>query len=177
MNKYKMLLVPIFIGLSLSSCNEYPGAKTTNLVKMSANLPFDDSVGQKITIGGDCNIEGINDLQVDVGSIHHVNKVRNVLSVMGWAAISAKDGVMPSGIAISLNSRSVPSNQLFAPTIREKRADVANYFKNPLSVDTGFTVKVDLTDVSEGNYELAVILHKDGKDFKCPLTKNIIVDS
>ena len=57
---------------------------------------------------------------------------------------------------------------------REKRPDVAEYFKNPALVDAGFSVSADLSTL-KGAFELKVIYRQGGETFECSSRKVDIV--
>ncbi|MDO8843249.1 hypothetical protein [Methylicorpusculum sp.] len=164
-----------FLGLFLSSCNDYPGHKPNDYVKMSPKARWDDANSQVIPLGGDCHIDSINDVSGEVFMSHSVSQSKPPLNVVGWSAISGKEGIVASDVAIALKNKLPPNLRLFAKTTREKRADVAEYFKNPASVDTGFKAAIDISDVSPGEYVLELIQHKDGNTYKCQFTSNITI--
>ena len=167
-----MLVVFIFMGLSLSGCNDYPGRQD---VKMTHTTSWGDSNEQEIILGGFCHIDSINDVSGEITSPHIVSRDRSVLKVVGWATVSGKDGLTASDIAIALKPNAPSGARLFAAASKGKRPDVADYFKNLASVDSGFKVTIDLSDVPPGTYILEVIQHKDGKNIKCQATADIII--
>lgn len=171
MNKLCSIVV---LGVCLSGCNDYPGT-WPNEVKMQSKPSWGDTIDQEIAVGGDCNIDSINDEPGDSSLSHTVKQSGTVLRVSGWAAISVKAGVIATETALALKNSTAQSARLFATTTRVRRPDVANYFKNPASVETGFKSALELSNVPPGEYILEVIQHKDGKNYKCPVTANIIV--
>lgn len=172
MNKVGIIAL---LGLSLIGCNEYPGHRPNDGVKMTAKPIWGNSIGREIPLGGDCHIDTVNNELAEGTLSHTVKGSGPALKVTGWGAISVKDGVIASDIAIALKSKSAQGTRLFATATKEKRQDVADYFKNPASVDTGFIAAIDLSDVPPGEYVLEVIQHKDGKNIKCQYTSNIII--
>jgi len=170
----KMCLIGL-LGLFLSGCSEYPGHLPADSVKMSYKPAWSDSINPEILLGGDCHIDSINENPGEGLQSHTVRRTDPALKISGWGAISVKDGVVASDIAIALKSASAQGTRLFATATKKKRPDVAEFFKNPASVDTGYIVAIDLSDVPTGKYLLEVILHKDEKNFKCQNTSKIIV--
>lgn len=165
------------VGLVLSGCNDYPGHQpnANNSVKMLSEPIWGDLTEREISLGGDCHIDSINDEPGEGFSRHTVRRSGPALKVAGWGAVSVRDGIIASDIAIALKSNSAQGTRLFAAATKGKRQDVAEYFKNPASVDSGFEAAIDLSDVSPGGYVLEVILHKDGENIKCQLASNITI--
>lgn len=173
----KSMWLIVLLVLSLSGCRDYPGHQpTVGAVQLVPKPLWGDVVSPEISSGGDCHIDSINDNSGEGAPSHTVSQSGTVLKVAGWGAISAKDGVLASDIAVALKSKSPENTRFFAQTTKEKRQDVADYFKNPASIDTGFRVMIDLFDVSPGEYVLEVIQYKDGKILKCQHTANIIIE-
>ena len=163
-------------GLSITGCNDYPGAQNDGRVKLAHKPIWGDTTEQQISLGGNCHIDSINDKPGEGPASHTVKQSGPALKVSGWGAISVKEGVMASEIVLGLKRNSNQETRLFAVTTRGKRPDVADYFKNPASIDTGFKSALDLSDIAAGDYLLEVIQHKDGKTFKCEYTANIIIE-
>lgn len=165
----------ILLGLFLSGCDDYPGNWPNEAVTMQPKPSWGDSISQEIAIGGDCNIDTINE-ELVAGSVSHtVKQTGSALKVSGWGAISIKGGVIASDIALAMYSNSGQGARFFATPTRVRRPDLASYYKNPASVDAGFKSVIDLSNVVPGDYVLEVIQHKWGKNYKCPVTANIIV--
>jgi len=174
----KIVCLIALLGLTVSGCNDYPGHQpnSSNSVKMLPKPIWGNLTGQEIPLGGDCHIDSINDEPGEGSSSHTVRQSGPPLKIAGWGAVSVKDGVIAPDIAIALKSNSAQSARLFAAVTKGKRQDVAEYFKNPASIDTGFKAAIDLSDVSPGSYVLEVIQHKNGENFRCQLTSNITVE-
>lgn len=168
----KKIFTFALLGFALSGCNDNSG----HSIKMSPKLAWGDLIGQEIALGGDCHIDSINDKPGEGTQSHVVKQHGSGLKVVGWNAISVRDGVMASDVAIALRSNSKQGASLFVAPNKEKRKDVADYFKNSASIETGFSAEIDLSDVIPGNYVLEVIQHKDGKNLKCSYTANIIIE-
>lgn len=180
----KYMYLVVVLGLTLVGCNEYPGQAVKEIVK-PVEIPKDNikftlkpdwgpSIGEDLPLGGDCHIDSINDKMAEGSEPHTVSQSGAAMKVYGWGAIAAKDGVTATDIALALKSKSGGA-RLFAKPLRYKRPDVAEYFKSPASVDTGFKAEISLNDVSPGQYVLEVIQHKEGKYFKCQYTANLVV--
>lgn len=182
----RMLYVVALLSLPLIGCNDYPGQTTKEVakvgekingsVKLTPKPNWDGSIGQDIALGGDCHIDVINDKLGEGPESHTIKQSTSALKVSGWAAVSVKEGVMASDIALALKSNATQGTRLFATPIRDKRQDVADYFKSPASIDTGFKTSIDISDVTPGDYTLEVIQHKDGKTFRCQYTAKIIIE-
>lgn len=172
------------LSIALVGCDEYPGHRKDGAQGTSNNpistqkmtdKPSWGRIAQEYSFGGDCHIDSIND-EPGEGLANYTVKQGAILKVVGWGAISAKEGVIANDIALALKNNSVESHRLFAKATKWKRPDVAEYFKNPSSVDSGFRVAIDLSDVPSGNYLLEVIQHKDGKSLKCHHIAKIIIE-
>lgn len=182
----KMLCIVALLSLPLIGCNDYPGPATKEVAKVGGKISgsvkltpipnWGGSIGQDITLGGDCHIDAINDKPGEGPESHTISQSTSALKVSGWAAVSVKEGVVASDIALALKSNASQGTRLFATPIRDKRQDVADYFKNPASVDTGFKSSIDLSDVTPGEYILEVIQNKDGKNFRCQYTAKVIIE-
>ena len=162
--------------LLLLGCDEYPGKIPTGAVKMTPKLYWIDAVGLEPAIGGDCHIESINDKATEERPVHTVKESGDAMKVVGWAAISAKIGIVANHIAIGLKSKTGPGSRIFASATRGKRPDVAAYFMNPGSLDTGFSAVLDLSDVPPGEYLLELIQHRDGKNYQCQQTSILDIE-
>jgi hypothetical protein len=167
----KKIYIVVLFGLSLPGCDEYPGVAANGAAKMTTQPVWGDSIRGDIPIGGDCHIDSING-ELGEGPSTYAARQEVPLKVVGWGAISAKEGILASDIAVALEGNGV---RRFAPVARVKRQDVADYFKNAGSADTGFSVAIDLSSVLPGTYVLEVIQHKDGKDWKCHYLPKVVV--
>ena len=144
-------------------------------VKLKSKPVWGDVVTQEINTGGDCHIDVINDKPGE--GIKNISaKSGSQLKVAGWGAISAKDGVIASNIEIALKSKSIDGARLFATTSNVKRQDLADHFKNSTLINSGFVVVANLGDALPGNYVLEMIQHKDGKNYKCAQTVDVILE-
>ena len=144
-------------------------------VKLKSKPVWGDVVTQEINTGGDCHIDVINDKPGE--GIKNISaKSGSQLKVAGWGAISAKEGVIASNIEIALKSKSIDGARLFATTSNVKRQDLADHFKNSTLINSGFVVVANLGDALPGNYVLEMIQHKDGKNYKCAQTVDVILE-
>ena len=84
----------------------------------------------------------------------------------GWAAISAKDGVLAEAMVVGVSAN---GSEKFAVTSKQKREDVAKYFNNPALIDSGFSVYVRKADIFS---ESKVILYQvfQGGVYACEVT-------
>ena len=107
------------------------------------------------------------------GSIDIVNGVSpapqkivtsSLLSVDGWLAVSAKDGIAPDDIFVTLKSPSGTTE--YVETHRTPRNDVNVYFKQLAMPDVGFTTTIDITALN-GEYVLGLAMGYKGKLGQC----------
>lgn len=68
--------------------------------------------------------------------------------ISGWAAISAKDGVLAEAMVVGVSAN---GSEKFVVTSKQKRDDVAKYFNNPALIDSGFSVYVSKADILSGS--------------------------
>jgi len=67
--------------------------------------------------------------------------------VSGWAAISTTDGVLADATMISISAN---GTEKFAVVSKQKRDDVANYFKNSALAESGFSAYINKAEVPTG---------------------------
>lgn len=97
----------------------------------------------------DAVIDTINGVLLPQASL----SVSGTLSVEGWHAISAKDGIVPDAVFVTLTSES--GETLYIKARRTPRRDVKEYFKQPKMSDVGFTAYIDVSGLS-GKYTLGL---------------------
>jgi len=83
-----------------------------------------------------------------------------LLSVGGWVAVSAKDGVVPDDIFVTLKTPGGTTK--YIETRRTPRNDVKVYFKQLTMPDAGFTATVDVKELN-GEYVLGLARGYKGK--------------
>lgn len=164
--------IAVTLTLTVLGCNDYPGHKLTDPMKLSS-APSWGKVTQTV-IGGDCNIDSINDTP-GLGSIEHLIPHDQNLSVKGWAAISVQNTTEPSNIALALRAKSNNETRLFVMTDSIKRPDVADSFKNPGALSSGFSAVIDLSTVRPGPYELEIFQNNHGTATVCQYTAPISI--
>lgn len=137
--------------------------------EMAANLPanlFDsmiDSMPEGYAVAGssrcDCSIDAVN-------SVSPPEKVKtsSLLSVEGWLAVSAKDGVAPDDMFVTLKNRKGVIK--YIKTRRTPRNDVKVYFKQPGMQDVGFSTYADVTALN-GEYVLGLARGYKGRLVQC----------
>ena len=133
---------------------------------------------QKVEFLGDANISKFNvfdqimdgppnvmfesGLGVCDGSIDSVNgispapaslTISNILSVDGWMAISATNGIAPDVVFVTLTDEN--GKRLYIKARRTLRPDVKEYFKQPRMPDPGYTAYIDVSTLS-GKYMLGL---------------------
>jgi hypothetical protein len=169
---HSKLAIAIALTLTLLGCNDYPGHRPSDPTKL---LPAPDwGSGNKTIIGGECNIDSIND-QPGSGATGHELDHDQILVVKGWASVAANSSSAPSIIAISLKEKSGAGNRHFAMPKLIDRPDVADFFKNPGAISSGFYVAIDISTLSNGNYDLEVFQNNHGVNTICPYTASISI--
>lgn len=107
------------------------------------------------------------------GSIDAVNGVAvsllktimsSQLSVEGWLAVSAKDGIVPDDIFVTLKNPSGTTRYL--KTRRTSRNDVKVYYKQPTMPDLGYAATVDVATLND-EYVLGLARGYKGKLEQC----------
>jgi hypothetical protein len=79
--------------------------------------------------------------------------ISNTLSVVGWMAISAKDGVVPDAVFVTLSDEN--GIKIYIKARRTPRPDVNKAYKQPRMPDPGYTVFIDVSTLS-GKYTLGL---------------------
>ena len=79
--------------------------------------------------------------------------ISNTLSVDGWMAISAKDGVVPDTVFVTLSDEK--GKKIYIKARRTSRPDVKEHFKQPRMPDPGYTAFIDVSALS-GKYTLGL---------------------
>lgn len=126
-----------------------------------------------IAPGGECNIDAVNDKHGLNNNVHSVSRKSPGINTWGWAALSTKDGIAASEIALTL--KNAAGVRRFAPVTRYARPDVADYFKNPGIAESGFKALVSVADVEPGGYQMEVVMAKDGKIAACKWAAQITI--
>ncbi|MEQ1636902.1 MAG: hypothetical protein ABL903_09415 [Methylococcales bacterium] len=156
-------------------CSDYPGYKYNDGAKPSPQPIWGEIDERDLVLGGDCHLESINDKPSESQSSHLIIQNGAALKVVGWAAISGSKGISATDIAVALNPISGNGTRSFVDTIKVKRPDVADYFKNAGIVDSGFKAAIDLTDMLPGDYQLEIIQHRDKTNYKCQYAANLVL--
>jgi hypothetical protein len=89
---------------------------------------------------------------------------KRVLVTSGWLAVSAKDGIGPEDIYVTLTDEQGKTR--FLKTQRTSRMDAKTYFKHPEMPDIGFGLIADVSDL-KGNYEFGMGRKYNGQIGKC----------
>jgi hypothetical protein len=79
--------------------------------------------------------------------------ISNALSVDGWMAISAKDGIVPDAVYVTLSDEN--GKRIYIKARRTPRPDVKEYYKQPGMPDPGYTAFIDVSTLS-GKYTLGL---------------------
>ncbi len=107
----------------------------------------------------DGSIDLINGMLVKPGIISS-----GTLSVEGWLAVSAKDGIVPDYIILTLKKPGNPVKYII--TKRNQREDVKLGFKQPKLINVGFNAIIDVSKLS-GEYELGLVWGYQGYFQEC----------
>lgn len=91
-------------------------------------------------------------------------KTSGLLFVEGWLAVSAKDGIVPDDVFVTLKDSS--GRIKYISTRRTPRNDVKEYFKHPAMPDVGYTTTVEVTGL-KGEYVLGLAMGYKGKLQQC----------
>ena len=137
-----------------------------NMAVSSPAILFDsmiDSMPEGYTEAKPSQCDGWID-SVNSASPSEKVKTDSLLSVEGWLAVSAKDGVVPDDIFITLKNRKGIIK--YVKTRRTPRNDVKVYFKQPAMPDVGFTTTADVTAL-KGEYVLGLDRGYKGKLVQC----------
>lgn len=157
---------------------EYMGKKPAILPyglfdTISDSIPVDLLRTHQITGQCDGSIDLINGLPAQAGMI-----TTGSLSADGWLAVSAKDGIVPDYIILTLKKTGQPEKYVI--TNRIQREDVKVAFNQPKLINVGFTANIDVRTLS-GEYELGLALGYQGNfqeciQFKIPIKIIGIID-
>lgn len=169
MNK---VFISSLFGLCLIGCGDH----SSDLSKLTLKPAWGEQIGGQIGVGGDCHIDSINDKPWADAQTFVLKQSGPALKVLGWGAVSIRAGLLSSDLAVALRGTTGQGNRLFATTTKQKRTDVADFFKNSAAADSGFSANISLSDMTPGNYVLEVIQHKDGVNYRCSYTTNILIE-
>ena len=171
----KKLLLCGFLATVLFGCGEDAEQVSHVAVKLTAGPAWDSANTKQIVAGGDCHIDGINDLQGEGPESHTVSRKGSGVKVVGWAAVSVADGIGGADIALALKPKVGDGARMFAATTSVMRPDVTAYFKKDGLDKTGFSAVVDLSSVKVDTYTLEVIQHKGESVLRCPVDATLVV--
>jgi hypothetical protein len=91
-------------------------------------------------------------------------QISGSLNIDGWLAVSAKDGVVPDDVYITLQSSE--GTKKYAKPERVARKDVNKYFKQPNMAKIGFTISINVADLN-GEYTLGLARGYKGDLVQC----------
>lgn len=99
-------------------------------------------------------------------------RIGGILSVDGWTAVSARDGVLPEQVYVVL----APADgaPIYVRARSTPRPDVGDYFKQPALAQSGFVAQVDTSDLS-GSYQLYVAQVKAGRLISCQPVRKLTI--
>jgi hypothetical protein len=143
----------------------YPISTTNNAIK----IPFNDMVDfpEKYTEAKPTHcsinqsIDQVNGISTDQPKL----TATSLLTINGWLAFSAKDGITADETFITLTD--TQGSVKYLKTRHTSRPDVTAYFKQPaMPTDIGFTTTVDVTKL-QGVYKLGLARTRAGKLEQC----------
>ena len=165
--KTGLLMIALMSSIFISGCG--------NSGKMNTDFPFPSDSSKSIITGGDCHIDSINSEPGEGPQTHSINHNSPPFLTSGWAAISIKEGITTSDIALSLRKKEPENVRFFQSVNKVKRQDVADYFKSPLVIDSGFKAMVDLSNVAPGEYLMEVLQLRNNVVYSCQYNANLII--
>jgi hypothetical protein len=157
--------------LSLRKIDLQKNTEAENLLlfdEMSSAAPA--SLSPPATLKCEGSIEGVNGGLPSVG----ITSVESVLTVNGWMGISAKDGIVPDSVFVSLTSES--GGGLYVKARSTVRNDVKRHFNQPEMPNPGYAALIDVSSLT-GRYTLGLARMYQGnlgvcQQFKLPLLLN-----
>jgi hypothetical protein len=112
------------------------------------------------TLQCDAAIDSLNGRPMESG----VLSVSGVLTADGWAAVSAKEGVVPDSVFVTLtNERGVKT---YLHTRRTKRPDLQLHFQHSSMLDSGYHLYADVAGLA-GRYQAGLAFAYRGKVISC----------
>lgn len=118
------------------------------------------------------NCDGSIDVVNGISPVPSSLKIRGKMTVEGWLSISAKDGLVPDDIFVTLKDLS--GKIQYINTRRLSRSDLKEHFKQPNMPDLGYIATFDV-DSMQGKYELGLARGYHG-DFSQCIYPNYQVD-
>lgn len=152
-----------------------PAKKDATKIPASVNIAAPDfsgiSVGEMV-VGGKCNIEFINDIQMSE-NVHELAKGIS-LKLKGWAMDDQKER-LPAQVIVRFTD--LRNKHFYAPVqIGLARDDVRFYFKLSDRVSaSGFELKLETNDFPLGEYALTLLMRFDDKTYICDNGRKINV--
>jgi hypothetical protein len=136
--------------------------------KMDDGMPA--SVSAQATLKCEGSIESINASLPSSG----ITTVEGALSVSGWMAIAAKDGIVPDSVFALLTGES--GKTFFVRAHGTRRDDVKQHFHQPGMADPGYAALIDVSSL-KGSYTLGLARTFKGnlgvcQQFRLPLLIN-----
>jgi hypothetical protein len=139
--------------------------------QMGTSLPANifesmfDSIPEGYAEAMSCNCNGSIDLVNGISPASQKIKASVLLSIEGWLAISAKDGLVPDDVFVTLKDSN--GSIKYISTRRTPRNDVKVYFKQPAMRDVGYVTTVDVSGLENGDYVLSLAMGYNGKLQQC----------
>jgi hypothetical protein len=144
-----------------------PGVKTVYLPMSNLHLKpmeFYEKIPDPIP-GGQvepkfAGCDGVIERVNEISPIRDYIEVADFLSVSGWMAVSAIQGIAPDQIFLTLKDAAGKTN--YFTTINQLREDVNQAFKKPEMGNVGFRSTIDVSGFN-GNYVLGLAMEYQGQ--------------
>ena len=115
--------------------------------------------------GGVDRLNGLMPVPMDL-------RIGGGLSIEGWAAASAKDGVPAEEVYVVLAP--AVGAPLYVQARRTPRPDVGNFFKQPSLDQSGFVAQIDTSSL-RGDYRLYVAQLRQGRLIQCQPFRKLVI--
>jgi hypothetical protein len=113
-----------------------------------------------LTPGGDCSIDTVNMVAANLP----VQNNQELLTINGWAAVSANEGIKNEGVELAFTSPD--GNVRLWSTHPVMRLDVANVFKRSGLRNAGFQAIID-SSLLNGSYKVSVVQKYGAQHLQC----------
>ena len=132
--------------------------------RSSRSCIFQDVPGEGYIEMPPVSCDGSIDMVNGISPAPQQTQASGVLSVGGWLAVSAKKGIVPDDIFVTLKT---PGGAIrYIKTRRGSRPDVNRAFQQPALGDTGYSTTVDISALN-GEYLLGLARAYKGKLERC----------
>ena len=142
---------------------------THEATKMSKTSPA-FMASQTFELGGLCNMETLN------GNIWGISQqvvsVANSVSISGWG-VNEKEKSAPKQIFLRLQDSG--DRVYYAETKLITRSDLSKHFNEDYFKSSGYSVKIDLSNLAPETYRAMVVMNVSGKSILCASGRTLVV--